>query len=84
MCLRIKAIHYPKSKIQLGQVYMVKPRLYTFPVTFVIIDYRVTNHFFTNQDLFFTYIEDKHKFKTELEQKIITHSYGNLNLEISN
>lgn len=83
MCFTKKAIHYPKSKTHLGQICLVKTYFHTSSVTSVIIDSKTIDHFFNNQNLFKTYIKYKHKFETELGQKIVTHSYGNVDLEIS-
>lgn len=79
-----KAINHPKSKTELNQGQLVKTYFYTFCVISIIINFRATNHFFSNQDLFFTYTKYRYKFKIELGQQIIGHGYNNINLEIKN
>lgn len=83
LCFIKKAFYKLKSKIQISQVYLVKPRFHTSPVTSVIINSRVTNHCFNNQDLFSIYTKYKHKFEIRLGQKIVAHGYGNVDLKIS-
>ena len=56
---------HPDSKSKIGQVLascLVRSRLQKFSITSVIINFGVTDNFFSNQDLFSIYTEYKHEF----------------------
>ncbi len=80
-----KITRHPESKTTIGQILAscsVTPRPNTTSVTSVIIDSRVTDHFFCNWDLFSSYTEYQHEFETGSGQRIIAHRYGNVVLRI--
>lgn len=73
-------------KTKIGQILvscLVKSYPQNFSVNSVIIDSRVRDDFFSNPDLFFTYIEYEYDFETGIKEKIATHDYGNVNLRMS-
>ncbi len=53
------------------------------PITSIIIDSDATDYFFCNRDLFSTYTEYEHEFKTWTGEKIVAHGYDNVDLGMS-
>ncbi len=85
LCYAQKVTHYPISKTKVSQVLascLVESRPRN-PITSVIIDSGATDHFFSNRDLFSTYTEYEHLFEIRTGEKISAHSYGNVDLRMS-
>ncbi len=85
LCYAQKVTHHPISKTTVSQVLascLVRSCLRN-PVTSIIIDSGVTDHLFSNPDLFYIYTEHKHQFNTKTGEKISAHVYGNVNLRMS-
>ena len=86
LCYSQKVTQHPNSKTQVGQLLslcLVKSLTQNSPIISVIIDYGATDHFFSNKDLFSKYTEYKHEFETGTRKKITAHSYGNVDLRMS-
>lgn len=62
---------------------MIKFRPQNSFITSDIIDFRVTNCYFNNQNLFSTYAKYKYNFEIKIGEKFIAYYYSNVNIKIS-
>ncbi len=73
LCYTQKFINYHISKIKIGKLLalcLVGSCLRN-PIISVTIDSDATEHFFSNRDLFSTYMEYEYEFKTRVGEKIV-------------